>query len=121
MNVHIGLMIWKEMKQQGMTVASLATQLEISKLKAQDIINSSSLDINLLVRISEALKFNFLAYYETGKVFSNISQKEKKKSAEEINMLKILLLEKNKTIELKEKIIQNLSNTVSLLEKQHFY
>ncbi|WP_025144724.1 hypothetical protein [Pedobacter jeongneungensis] len=121
MSVHIGLMIWKEMKQQGVTVSSLADNLAISKTKTQEIINSASLDISLLVSISEILNYNFLAYYENGQLFSNLSHEEKRKSQEEIKRLKMLISEKNKAIELKEKMIQNLSHTVSILEKGQMY
>lgn len=120
MSIHIGLMIWREMKQQGMTVTALADRLKISKTKAQEITNSASLDISLLVTISEVMEHNFLAYYETGKVFLNLSKEEKRKSQEEISRLKMLLAEKNKAIGLKEKLIQNLSHTVSLLEKGQY-
>ncbi len=121
MSVHIGLMIWKEMKQKGMTIVTLSEQLAISKSKIQDIINSKSLDIELLVNISEALKHNFLAYYQTGAVFRDLSHEEKRKSSEEIRRLKVLLTEKNKALDLKDKTIQNLSNTISILEKGQLY
>lgn len=121
MSVHIGLMIWKEMKRKGMTIITLSEQLAISKSKIQDIINSKSLDVELLVSISEVLKHNFLGYYETGKLFRDLSQDEKRKSSEEIRRLKVLITEKNKALDLKEKTIQNLSSTISILEKGQLY
>ncbi|SDE19674.1 hypothetical protein [Pedobacter soli] len=120
MSVHIGLMIWKEMKISGISVSTFAEKMAISKNKAQDIINSSSLDVSLLATVSEILGYNFFSYYEKGKLFSDLSQKETQASAEEIKRLKSLLSEKNKTIELKDKMIQNLSHTVSLLEKVQY-
>ncbi|KIA91082.1 hypothetical protein OC25_23385 [Pedobacter kyungheensis] len=113
-------MIWKEMKTKGISVAVLAEKMAISKNKAQEIINSSSLDVALLATVSEILGYNFFSYYEKGKLFSDHNQKEIKASAEEIKRLKSLLSEKNKTIELKDKMIQNLSQTVSILEKVQY-
>ncbi|MFD2583082.1 hypothetical protein ACFSR6_11330 [Pedobacter vanadiisoli] len=120
MSVHIGLMIWKEMKTKEISVSMFAEKMGISKTKAQEIINSSTLDVSLLATVSEILGYNFFSYYEKGKLLSQLNQKEKQASAEEIKRLKSLLTEKNKTIELKDKIIQNLSQTVSLLEKVQY-
>jgi len=120
MSVHIGLMIWKEMKTKEIPVSIFAEKMAISKIKAQEIINSSTLDVSLLANVSEILGYNFFSYYEKGKLFSELSKKETQASAEEIKRLKSLLSEKNKTIELKDKMIQNLSHTVSLLEKVQY-
>ncbi|GGE46910.1 hypothetical protein EV200_104293 [Pedobacter psychrotolerans] len=70
--------------------------------------------------MSEVLGFNFFSHYEKGKLFSKLNKKETQASAEEIKRLKSPLSEKNKTIELKDKMIQNLSHTVSLLEKVQY-
>lgn len=120
MSLHIGLMIWKEMKTKGISVSVLAEKMGISKNKTQEIINSSSLDVSLLAEICEVLGYNFFSYYEKGKTFSDYSQQELKKSVEEIKRLKDLLTEKSKALELKDKMIQNLSHTVSLLEKVQY-
>lgn len=120
MSVHIGLMIWKEMKVKGISVSILAEKVGLSKSKVQEIINSATLDVSLLANVSDALGFNFFSYYEKGKSFSELNQKELEKSKEEIGRLKSLLSEKNKTIELKDKMIQSLTHTVSLLEKVQY-
>ena len=120
MSLHIGLMILKQMKTEGISVSWLAGKLDISKNKAQEIINSSTLDVVLLAEISERLGYNFFSYYEKGNFFSDYSQQELQKSAEEIARLKSILAEKSKALELKDKMIQNLSQTVSLLEKVQY-
>lgn len=120
MSLHIGLMIWKEMKTKGISVSVLAEKMAISKNKAQEIINSSTLDVSLLSKVCEVLGYNFFSYYEKGKVFSGHDQQELQKSAEEIKRLKDILAEKSKALELKDKMIQNLSHTVSLLEKVQY-
>lgn len=120
MSVHIGLMIWKEMKTKEIPISIFAEKMAISRTKAQEIINSATLDVTLLATVSEVLGFNFFSYYEKGKLFSELNKKETQASAEEIKRLKSLLSEKNKTIELKDKMIQNLSHTVSLLEKVQY-
>ena len=120
MSVHIGLMIWKEMKQKDLSVSDIATALEISKTKTQELLNTATIDILTLVHISEILNYNFFSYYETGKVFSKIELHEKNRLAEEVGRLKALLIEKNRALELQEKLNKIQLNTISLLEKGQF-
>lgn len=117
MSVHIGLMIWKEMKRQDLSSAFLATELKISKVKAQDILNSASIDTELLMNISEILNYNFFHYYEDSKAFSKIETQSKQKSAQEIERLRHLIAEKNKMIDLKDQFIKTQTNLIGLLEK----
>lgn len=120
MSVHIGLMIWKEMKQKNISVSDIAAALEISKTKAQEMLNNSTIDIHSLVRISEILKYNFFRYYESGKTFSQIELLEKNRLTAEVERLKALLSEKNKALELQERLNKIQLNTISLLEKGQF-
>ncbi|WP_235526124.1 helix-turn-helix domain-containing protein [Pedobacter sp. Leaf216] len=120
MSVHIGLMIWKEMKQKDISVSDIAVDLKVSKTKAQELLNTATIDILTLVRISEILNYNFFSYYETGKIFSKIELHEKNKLTEEVGRLKALLNEKNKALELQETLNKIQLSTISLLEKGQF-
>ena len=120
MNVHIGLMIWKEMKRKHISVPDFAAALEISKTKTQELLNTATIDILTLVRISEILSYNFFSYYESGQTFSKIASQEKNQLAAEVDRLKALLNEKNKTLELQERLNKIQLSTISLLEKGQF-
>lgn len=120
MSIHIGLMIWKEMKQRNISVSVLSDALEISKSKAQELMNSATIDILTLVRISEILNYNFFTYYESGKIFSRIESHEKNRLLEEVDRLRALLNEKNKALELQERLNKVQLSTISLLEKGQF-
>lgn len=120
MSVHIGLMIWKEMKQKNVSVSDIAAALETSKTKVQEMLNTSTIDILILVRISEILNYNFFSYYESGKVFSKMELQQKQLLSTEIERLKALLTEKNKALELQERLNKIQLNTISLLEKGQF-
>ena len=113
-------MIWKEMKQQNLSVSDFAVALNFSKTKAQELLNAATIDILILVRISEILNYNFFSYYETGKVFSKIELHEKNKLTAEVDRLKALLNEKNKALELQERLNKIQLSTISLLEKGQF-
>ncbi|WP_157257895.1 helix-turn-helix domain-containing protein [Pedobacter ginsenosidimutans] len=120
MSVHIGLMIWKEMKQKDISVSDIAAALEISKTKTQEMLNTATIDILTLVRVSEILNYNFFSYYENGKVFSKIELQEKNRLTAEVDRLKALLNEKNKALELQERLNKIQLSTISLLEKGQF-
>ncbi|WP_316809359.1 helix-turn-helix domain-containing protein [Pedobacter agri] len=120
MSVHIGLMIWKEMKQKEISVSDFAAALEISMTKAQEMLNTVTIDILTLVRVSEILNYNFFSYYESGKVFSKIELHEKNRLTAEVNHLRALLNEKNKALELQEKLYKIQLSTISILEKRQF-
>jgi len=120
MSIHIGLMIWKEMKQRNISVSVIADALEISKFKAQELLNSATIDILTLVSLCEILNYNFLSYYENGKAFSKIESHEKNRLIAEVDRLRALLSEKNKALELQEKLNKVQLSTISLLEKGQF-
>lgn len=120
MSINIGLMIWKEMKRQDISTATLATFLEISKTKMQEILQSTNIDIVNLLKISEKLHFNFLGYYQNNSTISSIESEEKQNSLEEIKRLKTLVLEKNKTIAIKDQLIKLQASTINLLEKGQY-
>ncbi|MFC3560609.1 hypothetical protein [Pedobacter jamesrossensis] len=119
MSIHIGLMIWKEMKAQNMSVSTLAHALEMGKTKTQELLGNANIDVALLARISEVMNYNFFEYYESGDIFSKIKNNKKQKTAEEIIRLKGLLQEKNKMLELKEQFIKSQAQIISLFEKQN--
>ncbi len=120
MGIHIGLMIWKEMKQKNIAVSDLAGSLAMSKTKAQEILNSATIDTLTLVNVCEILDYNFFRYYENSTTFSRIDSQEKQFLKTEIERLKALLLEKNKVIELMEKLAKTQTNSISILEKGQY-
>lgn len=120
MSIHIGLMIWKEMKRRELSSATLAESLAISKNKMQTILNNSSIDTEILLKICEVLNFDFFKYYEENKLFTQLKAQSKLKSVQEIERLKGLVIEKNRTIDLKDQLIKTQNNTIALLEKGQY-
>jgi len=59
-NVHIGEMIRGEMRQQGRTVSWLATQICCENSNIYKMYKRKSIDLEQLMKISEALGHNFL-------------------------------------------------------------
>jgi plasmid maintenance system antidote protein VapI len=120
MNKHIGLLIWKEMKKRELSSAALAASLQISKNRMQTILSNPSIDTDMLLRISEALNFDFFQYYDKKKLVSQIEAAAKDNSLQEIERLKGLVREKNVAIDLKDQLIKTQSNMIALLEKGQY-
>ena len=61
--MHIGHEIRSKLKEQGRTVTWLSTRLACSRVNGYKIFEKSSLDTDLLLRISYALNFDFFSLY----------------------------------------------------------
>lgn len=64
-DVHIGQLIKSELKRQGRTVSWLAAKIFCEKSNVYKLFRRKSIDLEQLMRISEALNHNFLkdCYY----------------------------------------------------------
>jgi plasmid maintenance system antidote protein VapI len=120
MSVHIGLMIWKQMKRQNLSNTGLATSLGISRTRMQAILNEPSVNTDILLNISEIMKFNFFQYYEDNETFKKIKTQSQQEAIEEVKRLNALLLEKNKAIELKDQLLKAQANIILTLEKGQY-
>lgn len=61
--MHIGEAIRKELERQGKTVVWFAEQLSYSRTNIYKIFNKSSIDTEVLQRISIVLQLNFFKFY----------------------------------------------------------
>jgi len=57
--MHIGNKIFEEVKRQGKTTVWLSKELSCDRTNVYRIYEKSSIDLSLLMRISNILKFNF--------------------------------------------------------------
>ncbi|MBR1687421.1 MAG: XRE family transcriptional regulator [Prevotella sp.] len=62
--MHIGEQIKKELKQQERTVVWLSRKLNCNRQNIYDIFRRSTIDTELLLRISLILHFNFFTLYD---------------------------------------------------------
>lgn len=59
-DVHIGNLIYDELKRQGRNVQWLADQIYCGKSNVYKMFNRKSIDLDQLMRVSEVLQHNFL-------------------------------------------------------------
>lgn len=59
-NVHIGTIIRSKLEESNLTIAEFAERINRTRPTVYDIFNRKSIDIDLLIKISEVLEYNFL-------------------------------------------------------------
>lgn len=120
MSIHIGLLIWKEMKRKNLSAADLSGALSISKSRVQTIFKDPSIDTDLLLKICDILSFNFFKFYGEIDVFAKIETLSRQDNKAEIERLTALLSEKNKVIDLKDQLLKVQAAMIIQLEKGQF-
>ncbi len=63
MSVHIGSHIEKVLREQGRSVSWFAKQINCERTNVYSIFNRSTIDTDLLLRISKVLSYNFFQLY----------------------------------------------------------
>lgn len=62
-NIHIGHLIREQLKKDQRSVSWLAREIHCTRNNVYKVFNKPSLDSNLILKISKAMKFNFFQYY----------------------------------------------------------
>ena len=63
MDIHIGRLIEKRIKEVGMTKAEFGRRINTSRQNVNTLLRKESLDTELLWRISEVLNFDFFQFF----------------------------------------------------------
>ncbi len=114
MNIHIGKVILRKLKETDMSKSEFARRINKSPQNVQDIFTRESIDTKLLWDISKVLEFNLFTLFLTDTELKNLAEVSKTK--DKVNSLLVnidklkqvnILLRKN--LKDKEKIIGLLS------------
>jgi DNA-binding Xre family transcriptional regulator len=62
-NIHIGLLIHNMLKEKEIQITDLANSLRCTKSNVYSIFKRKSIDVDLLMRISKILDYDFLKLY----------------------------------------------------------
>jgi len=74
-NVHIGSIIEQKVKESSMTIKEFADKISCERSTVYDIYERKSIDSELLIRISEALNFDFYSETYLNKKTTHFSKK----------------------------------------------
>jgi transcriptional regulator with XRE-family HTH domain len=116
MGINIGLVIWKEMKAKSFSRDQLAEAAGITKHRVGTILQSASIDTDILTRISIALEINFFEYYRTDEDLAKFEIDPIAHSNQELKELKNLLQEKNRLLALYDETIKSQKKMIATLE-----
>ena len=64
-NIHIGQLIHEQLRNDQRSVGWLAREIGCTRNHVYKVFNKPSLDVDLLLRISKSMQFNFFQYYTT--------------------------------------------------------
>lgn len=64
-NIHIGKLIKKRMLEQELSVSDFAIAINRTRATVYDIFERKSIDVELLLSISDILQFDFLSVYSS--------------------------------------------------------
>ncbi|WP_286862915.1 MULTISPECIES: hypothetical protein [Sphingobacterium] len=107
MKIHIGDIIKREAKNQGVSNARLTEEIKVKN--SQNIeydLKQETLSIQKLALYTTALNHNFLKYYTDLEPFRSFYENDNNASLEKINSLKEQLDQANRTISMQEETIQ---------------
>ena len=79
-NIHIGHLIRVQLKADNRSVSWLAREIHCTRNHVYKIFNKSSLDAELILKISIAMQFNFFQYY-TAEFLENIKTRTGEKTS----------------------------------------
>jgi DNA-binding Xre family transcriptional regulator len=116
MAVNIGLIIWKEIKARSIQRDQFAEDIGISLHKLNKIIKETSVDTEILARMSAVLEINLFEYFIQDEKLNSFHISQKQVNINERKQLLDLLDEKNELIRLKDATIKNQARAITILE-----
>ncbi|WP_316823863.1 helix-turn-helix domain-containing protein [Pedobacter miscanthi] len=116
MAVNIGLIIWKEIKARSIQRDQFAEDIGISLHKLNKIIKETSVDTEILARMSAVLEINLFEYFIQDEELNSFHISQKQVNINERKQLLDLLDEKNELIRLKDATIKNQARAITILE-----
>jgi hypothetical protein len=88
MAFHIGKIIDRQIKENGMAKSELARRVKTTPQQIQVLLKRSSIDTEMLQRISRALSYNFFTHYNTGVKSTALSESPAIVLKDEISTIK---------------------------------
>lgn len=72
-NIHIGAIIRQKLEESPLSIAEFASRINRTRTTVYDIFNRKSIDIDLLLSISEVLQYNFIEEIYLDRVHFSLS------------------------------------------------
>lgn len=117
MKVRIGMLIWREMKEQGYSQAKFIAILREKNVYIKDLFKIESIDVYALIQISAVLNKNFFVYYEPEELLGLL--KADKVEEGKVSALKALNKAQDTLLLTHQKMIKQQDNLIRILKSSY--
>ena len=118
MKVPIGMLIWKEMKNQGLSKTKFVELLREQNVIIKDIFGISKIDAYALIQISIVLKVNFFTFYEYEELTGLLKTDEN--LVNKTTSFKAIINEQDKLLHSYKKLISQQDSLIAQLKSEFF-
>lgn len=115
---NIGMLIWKEMKSQGISRADFSEMLKSQGIKIGNLAAQETISAAALLQVSIILNKNFFEYYEPKDLVKMIDMDPQKALRNKIDVLNSVLDEKTRLLHTQQQYIKGQERLIEALEKQ---
>jgi hypothetical protein len=117
MTVHIGKIIAQKAKDKELGATALAKKINTTPQNMYTIYKRQTIDTGLLLKLSEALQYNFFIHYEKDKTMIGIAYSETERLEKEITKLKEQLQRTEDKVGMLTDLSEQQKLNISLLRK----
>lgn len=119
MKVNIGMIIWKEMKNQGFSQSRFMQILRDRGVFLRDVFKMETIDVYSLIQISDVLKINFFQSYEAEELPALLKSDEKENPG--IAYLHAVIKEQQQLLLTHKKMIRQQDHLIAQLQKNEWH
>jgi len=117
---HLGNVIRELVNAGDFNLKDVATYIDVSEEELEKIYDSSSIDVEKLIKLSELLQHNLFIYYLNNRVISNLFENQVNGLPPQISYLIEQLETKNDQIAQLKSLTETLRKTIEILETKEF-
>ena len=117
---HLGNVIRELVNAGDFNLKDVATYIDVSEEELEKIYDSSSIDVEKLIKLSELLQHNLFIYYLNNRVISNLFENQVNGLPPQISYLIEQLETKNDQIAQLKALTETLRKTIEILETKEF-
>lgn len=117
MNVKIGMLIWKEMKNQGYSQSNFLEILRNRNVFLRELFKMDTIDTYSLIQVSILLKVNFFQFYEAEEL--DVLLKTDQTEISKISFLKLMIREQEKLLVTHKKMIRQQEHLIAHLKENY--
>jgi hypothetical protein len=114
----IGMLIWKEMKSQGISRSELSEMLKTYGIKIGNLAQQETIAAIALLQISVVLNRNFFEYYKPEDLAKIVDTDPQRTLRNKIEILHEVIEEKTKLLRAQKQYIKTQERVIEALEKQ---